>query len=191
VQVTAFTTGGDRRTAPLNCPAAAVRSGIITVPAKPQKLVCTFNITGLSSYNGAVLPLVYTGGANSSPIAANSGPFDMELKDAVVLGDCAYLGGSWSLTNAAGSTKGVPQPTMDADDRPKGFACQSGQGAIGLTFGPFSNTQCGTYQVRNHLSLTIQLHTPCYGSPPHCLRMQYARECTCDQRTTTVHVHLG
>lgn len=144
--ITAFTNGGNTAKAPIFCPDNATTDGLIRVPASPDKIICTFNITGISDIDGALLPLVYTDHTN--PVIVTPVPFIMSLAQEKVIGDCANLGVSWRMSATDGrDPKDVPQPVLVVPpDIATGFTCTTVVDDFNLKFGPFSDDQCGTYQ---------------------------------------------
>jgi hypothetical protein len=127
------------------CPSAAMTSdGLITVPARPNKIMCSFRVDDLAPMDGAITPLVYVTPESQDPLPTMPTVYRVAGAPRVPLGDCATLGASRSLRKDGSDALVEGQPTSKSA-LPSTPVCSDFETSFEMTFGPFSNRQCGKY----------------------------------------------
>jgi hypothetical protein len=159
LQVASLSRTGDLIIANATCPKASLDAGMITVPAPPGKLQCSFKMDGLSPMDGAVVAVVYSERNSNSPLPTDVAVWRVDGAKRELQGDCSTFGASGSLTNTASGAVVQGQPVRQGADFPSSPVCQSTSVSYTLTFGPFKINQCGKYRFDSDLSADL-INTP-------------------------------
>jgi len=139
------------------CPSEAVdAAGLFIVPIRPNKLLCSFQVSGLPPMDGAITPLVYLGAESATPLPAQPAVYRVAGAPRVPLGECAVLGATRSLRLGGSNSALEGQPrTSSSQTRgalPADPVCGSYSTSIPMTFGPFTASQCGEYRFSSTVS---------------------------------------
>eukprot|EP00775_Hariotina_reticulata_P002126 gene2126-2445_t len=159
VEVASLSRTGDLIIANATCPESSLDAGMITVPASPGKLQCSFKLTGLSPMDGAVVAVVYPERKSASPLPTDAAVWRVAGAKREVQGDCSTFGASGSLVNTATGAIVQGQPVRQGANFPSTPVCQSTSITYTLTFGPFRSNQCGKYRFDSDLSTDL-VNTP-------------------------------
>lgn len=139
------------------CPASAVdKDGRITVPKRPDRLLCSFSVADLPPMGGAITPLVYLSADSTVPLPALTETYRVAGAPRVPVGECAVLGASRSLRKQGGTSAAVEgQPSSSGKDAlPAQPVCSDFSTTLPMTFGPFGSSQCGRYQFTGIVTAT-------------------------------------
>jgi hypothetical protein len=129
------------------CPSASMtKDGLITVPARPNKIMCSFRVDDLAPMDGAITPLVYVTPESQDPLPTMPTVYRVAGAPRVSLGDCAVLGASRSLRKDGSDAVVEGQPkSKSRTELPSTPVCSDLETSFDMTLGPFSNRQCGNY----------------------------------------------
>jgi hypothetical protein len=170
VQVATQQRLGQLQTVDALCPdSAKAPEGGYAVPARPQKLLCSFRLSGLPPMDGSVAPLVFaavpSGAAAGAAAAAAAVPLPAEATiyrvanaPRVALGECAVLGASRTLRKqgAAYAVEGQPSTPpahgSSSSGLPSTPVCSSLSTTFPMRFGPFGADGCGSYTFSGDVS---------------------------------------
>lgn len=138
------------------CPPSAVdKNGRITIPKRPDRLLCSFSVGDLPPMGGAIAPLVYLSEDSTAPLPALTDTYKVAGAPRVPVGECVVLGTSRSLRNQGTSAAVEGQPSSKAKDAlPAQPVCSDFSTTLPMTFGPFGSSQCGRYQFTGIVTAT-------------------------------------
>lgn len=147
---------GELQIVTATCPSSSLnKDGLISVPTKPNKLLCSFRVTDLPPMDGAITSLVYPTVSSQAPLPAMPALYKVAGASRVPVGECAVLATSMSLRKAGATSAVEGQPASTASQAlPSQAICSDLSTSFDLTFGPFGASQCGRYRFAGSVTAT-------------------------------------
>lgn len=138
-----------------SCPDDSTVDGAVSIPPPPAKVLCPFTMSGLPPMDGAVTALVYAAPGSNTPLPNFPIIYSTAKAPRNSIGDCVTVGSSRSMTKEGSVAALAGQPSRSGSGLPATPVCRTLSGNFTYTFGPFEDSQCGTYDFIADLSADL------------------------------------